>query len=353
MKIFILILITLLGILLITLGCKKNNVGFKIIGYILLLPILITISLLFVQCNNNKVIEKKHVNTVKTDSIKSVETEPQSKMGSVVKSTGNPDFNKLEIQFNELMKNYEHGLINAINKNDFSQVEPYMVKNSSLYQSQKKLVSDLFSQGITENLLSYETGILYTQSDPTIFKLEVVEKVEIQYPQKGKVTKDFQWIYTINLMNNDVKLSQIEKWTNFQNDITRRKASVKSDGFYAEMLINNTYDYDLVERLNHSNNIDLDEFFENDTAKEKNLQVIKTIRSKGTEFQLKKSEVLNMTSNSPYEGTKKTTISYKDNNSNKNELSIELTLVIKEYRVNSIAYGGYARIIDIKDIKIK
>jgi hypothetical protein len=49
-------------------------------------------------------------------------------------------------------------------------------------------------------------------------KVEVIETIKFDYPKKDDVTNDYQWIYTVSNNNRTLKLSQIKKWDNFQND---------------------------------------------------------------------------------------------------------------------------------------
>lgn len=327
------------------------------------LLLFLSITLILTGCSNNRSLNANSpadATQITSSSKPPIETNTQitpQKIETEVKSKAETnkamDLLDIENEAKKLMKNYEEGLIKAINQNDFSQVEPYLAPNSSLYQSQKKLVSDLFSQGIKEKLVSYETGRFYTKSDPNTFKLEVVEKVEINYPQKGKVTKDFQWFYTVNLSNNQVKLSDLEKWESYQQDILSRQMSLKGDGYYSNFLINKDFDATLINKLNDTNNTNWDRLFQDKTTAEKNSQMISTLQSKGTDFNLINSELIKMNQEDVYEYTKKITLSYKDSKANEQKLSILLTIVVKEYIADtSITFGQYARIIDIKDIHI-
>ena len=110
--------------------------------------------------------------------------------------------------------NYETGLINAINNNDFTLVEPALYKDSNLYKSQKALVPNLNKQGITEKMVSYSVASIAWNSDKTQAKACVEENVSIKYPDKDPSTKKFTYAYTLLYSSGDSKwqLSDIEKW---------------------------------------------------------------------------------------------------------------------------------------------
>ncbi|MDP4146904.1 MAG: hypothetical protein Q8936_20930 [Bacillota bacterium] len=272
------------------------------------------------------------------------------------------DFNKVKSQTTELMKNYENGLVKAIKENDFSKVEPYILANSPLYESQKKLVSDLHSQGITKNLISYKIFNFYYGEGPTSFKADVVEQIETHDSQNRTTTEDYQCTYTVEAADNQVKLSEFKKWIPTQSNDPNTQASVKSneqstakpDGYYAGIIIDSTYDNALIKKLNNKYDGDLDKLFETNTAKGKNSQVVDSIRNYGTKFSIKRSEVVNRTSSNPYEAEKKITIRYKDSNSNYKDLILYITLVVKENKGNNTTnYNGDASITDVKNIRIR
>ena len=122
---------------------------------------------------------------------------------------------KTSITIQNQMKVYESKIIDAINTNDFKKVEPTLLIGSSLYNSQKKLVKDLFKKGIKEKLVGYEIyaiGYSYSKKE---YKVYLFEDVAIKYPPKTTyATKKYSWCYTVKLdeKTNSCKLSKIEKW---------------------------------------------------------------------------------------------------------------------------------------------
>lgn len=97
--------------------------------------------------------------------------------------------------YDELVRNYEVSLIDAINARDFSLVEHMLAKGSPLYDAQKKLVDNLGQKGITEELIDYEVIDASTDANKSIY-LTVREKIKI-IRQDGQSTENFTWVYTV------------------------------------------------------------------------------------------------------------------------------------------------------------
>jgi hypothetical protein len=119
------------------------------------------------------------------------------------------------LKIQSLMKNYETQIIDAINLNNFKKVEPTLFKDSNLYTSQKKLVSDLYKKGTKEKLESYEIYAIGYSYDEDSYKVYVFENIAIKTPPaKAYTSKKFSWCYTIKPDNitKSFKLTKIEKW---------------------------------------------------------------------------------------------------------------------------------------------
>ena len=112
-----------------------------------------------------------------------------------------------------LMSSYEKNMIDAINSNNFSKVESCLLKGSSLYNSQTKLVQSLNKQNIKEKLTKYEIyAITHVYNDDS-YKVFVLEEVAVKYPGKNYVNKKYQWCYTVKAdQSGAFKLSNIQKW---------------------------------------------------------------------------------------------------------------------------------------------
>jgi len=120
-----------------------------------------------------------------------------------------------------VIRNYENNIIYAINENDFSCVEGYLLPNSDLYKSQKRLISYLNSKKIKEELNNYSIEDIVENKDG-FYKVYVYENIDIIYPDGRKVTKEYYWIYTVvpykmpkklrMSSEIDYRLSKIEKW---------------------------------------------------------------------------------------------------------------------------------------------
>lgn len=138
-------------------------------------------------------------------------------------------------QTDQLIRDYQRKLIEAINTNTFESVEPYLLPESSLYNAQKELVANLYSRNIKERFESAETYYSYIEKDH--LRVEVMEKVEVIMPGHGGRINEYHWYYTI--VNNDGKLllSSLEEWTTYEEEMEQRGGSVKGDGYYAGDLV--------------------------------------------------------------------------------------------------------------------
>lgn len=112
-----------------------------------------------------------------------------------------------------LVSSYEKSIIEAINSNSFSKVEPYLLKNSNLYNSQKKLVPDLYKKNTKEKLIKYEIYAIDKNSNNNEYRVYVLEDIAIKYAGKDYVNKKYSWYYTVKVDNSgNYKLSDIYKW---------------------------------------------------------------------------------------------------------------------------------------------
>lgn len=113
-----------------------------------------------------------------------------------------------------LMKSYEVSLVEAINTNQFTKVEGYLVKGSSLYNSQKLLVQNLYKKGTKERLNKYEIYAVGYDDGKKEFKVFVLEDIAVKYAGKNYVNKSYSWCYTVvrDTKTGKFLLSRIEKW---------------------------------------------------------------------------------------------------------------------------------------------
>jgi hypothetical protein len=114
----------------------------------------------------------------------------------------------------EAVKNYENTLIEAINKNDFKLVEPWLYPESSLYTAQKKLVAGLNKKKIIEKLESYSVEKIEQDDSGMIYRVYVTENIGIQYPGKDNTVRQFNWVYSAryDYYNRQYQLTYIDKW---------------------------------------------------------------------------------------------------------------------------------------------
>lgn len=137
---------------------------------------------------------------------------PQSDTTAI--PTTKPEATKAEnFYIEEVISNYETLLVEAINNNDFSLIESLLVPNSNLYNSQKKLVSDLYTKNIKEKLIDFNIESIENTGKNGIYKVYVSESIGIKYLDKQDFeTKKYDWIYTVVKSKDSIGLSEIEKW---------------------------------------------------------------------------------------------------------------------------------------------
>jgi hypothetical protein len=118
-----------------------------------------------------------------------------------------------DFYISELIANYERLLVQVINNNEFSAIESLLVPGSKLYNSQKKLVSDLYTKKIQEKLVEFDIEDIKYMEKEGVYKVYVTEKIGIKYPDKQDFEiKEFNWVYTVVSSNDKIGLSDIEKW---------------------------------------------------------------------------------------------------------------------------------------------
>ena len=116
-------------------------------------------------------------------------------------------------QIESLMGSYEQNLISAVNNNTFSIVEPFLLKGSNLYNSQKKLVSNLFGKNIKEKLGKYEIYAIEKVDDSNTYRVYVLEEIAVKYSGKDFVNNKYSWCYIVKPdKDSKYKLSDIVKW---------------------------------------------------------------------------------------------------------------------------------------------
>jgi KWG Leptospira./Protein of unknown function (DUF3298). len=113
-----------------------------------------------------------------------------------------------------VMKAYENGIVSAINNNSFTKVESTLLKGSSLYTAQKKLVQNLYTKGIKEKLVKYEVYAIVYDDSAKAYRVFTNETVAIKYPGKNYVNKQYSWCYTAvyDKSKNSCQLSDIKAW---------------------------------------------------------------------------------------------------------------------------------------------
>jgi hypothetical protein len=118
---------------------------------------------------------------------------------------------------NETIKGYEKQIINAINKEDFKLVKPWLLEGSSLYNSQESSVKKLYAKGIKEKFIGCAIEKIEKDKDIGLYNFYVSEKILVKYPGKNYIPVQYKWIYTAEASNeNGIKYQLVykEKWNN-------------------------------------------------------------------------------------------------------------------------------------------
>lgn len=113
---------------------------------------------------------------------------------------------------NKLIFNYDNSWADAVNTNNFSLVEPYLLKDSSLYNAQKSVLKNITAQGIREQLVDFSVIGFSLTSDSNVYKVYVYEEFNIISKDGQSKKTGFNWVYTMHLSPQPA-LSDIEKDT--------------------------------------------------------------------------------------------------------------------------------------------
>lgn len=186
---------------------------------LVLAGIIITLVISMLGCTSHQVKVNPNTNDNKepmvstTDAPQNVQSTKTQEPTTIVPNT-NPEAAKADhFYIEEVVSNYETLLIEAINNNNFSLIENLLIPNSNLYNSQKKLVTDLYSKNIKEKLLGFDIVDIQDTGKEGVFKVYVRENIGVKYPDKQDFeTKEYNWIYTVIKSKDSVGLSDIEKW---------------------------------------------------------------------------------------------------------------------------------------------
>ncbi len=112
-----------------------------------------------------------------------------------------------------VINSYEKNMIEAINSNNFSKVEACLLKGSSLYNSQKKLVPYLHKKNTKEKLTKYEIYAIDYDYENKQYRAYVLEEIAIKYSEKNYVNNKYSWCYTLKAdYAGNFKLTDIVKW---------------------------------------------------------------------------------------------------------------------------------------------
>lgn len=115
-----------------------------------------------------------------------------------------------------LIRAYEEAIADAINNDDFSIVEKYLIKDSEIYQEQKQFISDLHAQGVTYSLNSFNIeNWEQSASNFDEYKFYVKETIALHDSNQNENTeKTDYWVYTIISNETELGIMNKEIWEN-------------------------------------------------------------------------------------------------------------------------------------------
>lgn len=167
-----------------------------------------------VKVSPNSTNNKEQTMKTNTDTPKIVQPTNTQEPSTTVTPTTKLEAAKADnFYIEEVVRNYEILLIEAINNNDFSLIKNVLIPNSNLYNLQKELVADLYNKNIKERLVKFDIINIQNMENSGVYKVYVSDNIAIKYPDKQDFeTKEYNWIYTVIKNKNSVGLSDIEKW---------------------------------------------------------------------------------------------------------------------------------------------
>ncbi|OLS02615.1 TcaA NTF2-like domain-containing protein [Tissierella creatinophila] len=112
-------------------------------------------------------------------------------------------------EVDNLIDGYETGLVNAINYNSYSYLDGYIEYGSPFMKAQKKLISNLYEKGTTEDLLSYNITDVTSVSD-NILSVTVEESHMIYFEGETKKEVNNKWNYTVVNIDDELFIRDIK-----------------------------------------------------------------------------------------------------------------------------------------------
>lgn len=123
--------------------------------------------------------------------------------------SNNNQHNKQEQYYiQQVITGYLNNMTEAINRNDYSIVSPYIMPNSKLEMYQKDLIPNLNSQNVKEKLEDFQITKVENISSG-VYKISTHEKYIIYTNGKG-VHKEFDYVYTVVGVGTSWELSDIK-----------------------------------------------------------------------------------------------------------------------------------------------
>ncbi|QQE75771.1 hypothetical protein KDJ56_07505 [Brevibacillus composti] len=108
-----------------------------------------------------------------------------------------------------IVSGYEELIVGAINQQDFSYVQDFLLPDSPVYQEQQTLIEEAGKKGISVKLVDSRIGEIKESDQPNEYLVEVVTKLEITKGNDLK-TKEIKKVYTVLSKDDQLYIKEIK-----------------------------------------------------------------------------------------------------------------------------------------------
>ena len=122
-----------------------------------------------------------------------------------------PPYEPSDFEFENLMSEYMYSIVDAINSGDFNIVKGTLTSGGPLYKKQKKLVTDLFNKGVTEDLIEFTFLGSPKKVASNKYEMLVKETHRIYYVDKESKEVVNTWKYTLKLDGEHLSIYDLVK----------------------------------------------------------------------------------------------------------------------------------------------
>lgn len=132
----------------------------------------------------------------------------EAKTSSAEVSDDSSDDSGTAAEAEEVTLDYVYQMVEAINGNDYEQVEPYIKNGSELHDMQSELVDKLNDSGMMQEVINATVVDVEEKDEKWIVTTD--ETIKLIYESGKEETKDYTWKYTVEDNGDDMVLSDIE-----------------------------------------------------------------------------------------------------------------------------------------------